>query len=268
MRTDANVVLFTLSGCASRPASSRNKRDSRDVLLSNRHVTAACTSRAKSFQIRDQVAARDAKSPVGLSFELKPVRDTLLAPAAAACGARARNFGSVVRLAAGLSIIHRSAGEDEAVAPRPRISGRPAQKTSRRSGPAQSAPPLHAVRLRMRLLLAGSGERGAGSIPAVGTTSSRCEATKVAQAERASSRTAARRRRTATSTSTVAAKPALLRSGGVAPRRAHNAQTACSTQASATSARPMFVAGVRVEHDGGPAIPCVAGAAAHPPEAS
>jgi hypothetical protein len=47
---------------------------------------------------------------------------------------------------------------------------------------------------------------------------------------------------------------ASMRSGGVAPRRVHTAQTACSTQASATSAIPVFVAGVSAEHDGGPAF--------------
>jgi hypothetical protein len=35
-----------------------------------------------------------------------------------------------------------------------------------------------------------------------------------------------------------------------------------------TSAIPVFVAGVSAEHDGGPAIPCVAGAAAHTSEAA
>jgi hypothetical protein len=77
------------------------------------------------------------------------------------------------------------------------------------------------------------------------------------------SRAAASRRRATTSTSTVVVKPALLRSGGVAPRRAHNAQTACSTQASATSAFPVFVARVRASNDRAPATPAMAGGPDH-----
>lgn len=81
------------------------------------------------------------------------------------------------------------------------------------------------------------------------------------------SRATARRRRAATSTSTVATKPALSPLGAVAARQAHNLKVAGAIPAGATNARPMFVARVRAEHDGGPAIPCVAGAAAHTSEA-
>jgi hypothetical protein len=61
------------------------------------------------------------------------------------------------------------------------------------------------------------------------------------------SRATARRRRAATSTSTVATKPALSPLGAVAARQAHNLKVAGAIPAGATSARKVFVARVRAE---------------------
>jgi hypothetical protein len=92
LRTDANVVLITRSGETGRPELFRDVRDARSVSPSNtRLVTVSCTSRANNSAL----------------------------PPALRHGKRGANTN------------HRISGENEAVVPWPRVTGRPAHRDDR-----------------------------------------------------------------------------------------------------------------------------------------
>jgi hypothetical protein len=257
LRTTQRSHCAYLPGVIGRPASSRNNRDSRDVPTSNTRLGASvCTSRANDHALRLvlRCGLRGANTlePAGSSSEKDQTHAAALAKAGTA---RAEGLNRNPS-----NIIRRFVGENEALAPRPRISARPAYRSA------------HALRFNgapvraMRTAGTDGVQVGVWKAAARPVT---IHPTPCVIEERGSrpfrtvSRAAASRRRATTSTSTVVVKPALLRSGGVAPRRAHNAQTACSTQASATSAFPVFVARVRASNDRAPATPAMAGGPDH-----
>jgi hypothetical protein len=239
----ANVGVNTLSGENGRPESFRDVGESRDVPPCV--VTLPCTSRAKTQPLSAAKAQllegeREATFRVVVLMLNRP-------GVARALAARSLTAEAAWPRAAEISghpLTHRLGDEDEAVAPRPRISGHSAREESRRSGPARSAP-LHAVHLQMlmfELLSTGSGERGSGSIPEVGTTSSRHWATKVAQADSELWRATVLLRRVVASTSTATTKQELLRGRAVVARRPHKPQVVGSTPALATDGPSRFLA--------------------------